>query len=166
MVLLVGVCAIAADILAVSLALPAWALTPLLTLYLIPALALAQDVSWLAFALVGLAYLLLLMVDGVITDDRWARNLLSDTATNGRSHHQPAWTMAASIAAPAIIGSLVLGNLLPDLSHLRFTSARPHSNQPLQMQDPTIDLHKNLNLTDNTTVLTYTTTSPNGCTCG
>ncbi|HSN43305.1 MAG TPA: DUF3488 domain-containing protein, partial [Propionibacteriaceae bacterium] len=159
--LLVGLVVIIADALVVTLASPSWVLAPLLTLYLIPALALETDISWASFLAIGVGYLIVLVADGIVSTHAWTRNLASDSATR-QSSALAAWPMAAAIGVPVLVLSLVLGSVLPDLGDLRFTSARPNGSGPLQMEDPTIELNKNLNLPVDRVVLTYTSDRPNG----
>jgi len=158
---LLGLVTIFADMLVVSLASPAWVIAPLLTIYLVPALALPDDVSWWSFLALGLGYLLVLAADGIVTTDSWTRNLASDTARPGR-FSGAAWPMAAAIGVPTLVLALLVGSVLPDLGDLRFTSARPKGSGPLQMEDPTIELNKNLNQPVDRVVLTYRTDRPNG----
>lgn len=158
---LIGLVTIIADILVVTLASPSWVIAPLLTLYLIPALALPDDIGWGSFLALGVGYLIVLVADGIVSTHAWSRNLASDSAARP-APARAAWPLAAAIGVPVLIGSVVIGTLLPDLGDLRFTSGRPNGAGPLQMEDPTIQLNRNLNLPVDRVVLTYTSDRPQG----
>ncbi len=159
MVVLVGLVTIIADMLVLTLLSPAWMLAPLLTLYLVPALALDHDVSWPIFLLLGLADLLVLAVDAINTNAAWTRNLSGDTAAKAHSTGS-ALRLAALVAIPALALSVLLGSALPRLGSLDIQSSRPRGNGPLQMADPGIDLSKNLNLPVDRVVLSYSGDEP------
>lgn len=159
MVLLVGVVTIVADVLVTTLRSTAWMLAPLLTLYLIPALAVEQDVHWLPFALLGLGYLLVLVADGINENVAWTRNLASDSVT---SNHTSAGArrLGALVGVPALVLALLLGQVAPRFGSLDIESARPRGSGPIQMADPTLDMSKNLNLPSDRVVLTYQSDQP------
>lgn len=159
MVLLLGIVTIIADMLVVSLLSPAWILAPLLTLYLIPALALTHDVSWWIFALLGLGWLGVLLADGINENATWTRNLSDDSAEHPHSSLGAA-RLAAMLGIPALALSLAAGSLLPRIGDLDIQSSRPRGSGPIQMADPTLDLSKNLNLPVDRVVLTYKADQP------
>ncbi|WP_203566899.1 transglutaminase family protein [Aestuariimicrobium ganziense] len=161
LVLLVGLITIIADILVISLATPAWSLAPLLTLYAIPALALPSDVSWRTFVPLALAYLVVMATDSLNQLAGWTRNLAEDNAA--RSHSQSGiWRMATVVGVPAIALSLLLGAVLPALGSLDIDSKRPRGSGPIQLQDPTVELNRNLAQQSERVVVTYRTTSQTG----
>ncbi|MEL4504138.1 DUF3488 and transglutaminase-like domain-containing protein [Luteococcus sp. H138] len=157
--LLIGLVTIIADLLVITLQATAWMLAPLLSLYLIPALALKTDVVWWVFALLGLGYLIVLIADGINDNSAWTRNLASDSAQNAHSS-AGALRLAALVGIPALALALLLGAITPRIGNLDIESARPRGTGPLQMADPTIDLSKNLNLPVDRTVLTYKADQP------
>lgn len=159
MVLLIGLVTIVADILVVTLQATAWMLASLLTLYLIPALAIGRDVSWWVFALLGVGYLVVLVADGINENSAWTRNLASDSAHNPHSK-AGALRLGALVGVPALILALGLGAIVPRMGNLDIESARPRGSGPLEMADPTIDLSKNLNLPVDRVVLTYKADEP------
>ncbi|MEL4357322.1 MULTISPECIES: transglutaminase family protein [unclassified Luteococcus] len=157
--LMVGIVTIIADILVVTLQATAWMLAPLLSLYLIPALALKHDVDWWVFALLGFGYLAVLIADGLNDNSAWTRNLASDSARNPHSS-TGALRLAALVGVPALALAVLLGAVTPKLGEVDIQSARPRGSGPLEMTDPTIDLSKNLNLPADRTVLTYKADQP------
>ncbi|WP_420175737.1 transglutaminaseTgpA domain-containing protein [Luteococcus sp. OSA5] len=159
MVLLIGLVTILADLLVLTLQAVAWMLAPLLTLYLIPGLALSDDVHWSVFVLLGLGYLLVLLAHGINENAAWTRNLGSDTATKGHTTSGAA-RLGALVGIPVLALSLALGAVVPRLGSLDIESARPRGNSPIQMADPSIDLSKNLNLPADRVVLTYKSDQP------
>lgn len=160
-VLLIAIVTIVADVLVVTLGTPAWMLAPLLTLYLIPALALRHDVSWWAFLAIGFGYLVVLAVDTVNTLSGWTRNLVSDTARK-QSSQRGVWQLAGVVAAPVLAFSLLIGSLLPTIGSLDIRSQRPQGNGPIQLQDPQIQLNRNLAQQSELVMLTYSTPQPSG----
>ncbi len=161
MVLVVGLVAILADLLVTTLVAPAWALAPLLTLYLVPALALKQDLSWKPFVLLALGYLVVLVAESIGVNAGWTRNLSADTAEQTHTTWG-AVRLAGMMAVPALLLALVLGSALPRIGSLSIDSSRPKGSGPLQMQDPTLDLARNLNLPVDRVVMTYTTDEARG----
>jgi transglutaminase-like putative cysteine protease len=63
---------------------------------------------------------------------------------------------------PALIGSVILGLLLPTMSPTFLSSLRPNGSGPIEMVDPQLDLRKNLEQGTNRQVLEYTTNKPTG----
>lgn len=159
MVLLIGLVTLIADALVASLATPAWVLAPLLTMYLIPALALEHDVAWWAFVLLGLGWLVVLVTDGINENAGWTRNIAEDTAEHTHSS-LGAVRLATLLGVPALALALGVGTLMPRLGSLDIQSSRPRGTGPLQMADPTLDLAKNLNLPVDRVVLTYKAAQP------
>lgn len=158
-VLLIGLVTLIADLLVLTLLSPAWILAPLLSLYLIPALALRTSVPWLVFGALGMAYLLVLAIDGINSEAAWTRNLATDSAERTHSS-QAALRLAAIMGIPALALSLALGLLFPSQGTLDIQTSRPRGQGPLQMADPTIDLSKNLNSPADRVVLTYKADEP------
>lgn len=156
----IGLILIVTDLLVTTLAAPAWALAPLATMYLIPALAAPDDLPWWHFALLAAGYLALLATDAVNSNDAWTRNVDTDTA-NRASAQWGVWRMAAVVGVPALALAIAAGSFIPLLGNTP-PIGNGHSGAAIQMQDPTIDLSKDLNQPDNRKLLTYTTTSPTG----
>ncbi|MCI1746800.1 MAG: DUF3488 domain-containing protein [Acidipropionibacterium sp.] len=162
-VLLIGVVTILADILTVTLESPVWAIAPLLTIYIIPALAAQHATPWWSFALIAVGYLVVLITEQWRTSSRWTRNLVEDSAEGSGAGASGALAgLGAMLAVPAVVLSLLLGSALPGFGNLTIDSARPRGTGPMQLTDPTIDLQKNLSDQSNDILLTYQTTSRTG----
>lgn len=158
----VGVIALLVDVLVTAVDRPAWAIIPMLSLYLIPALGLTRDVSGWYLVILGAGYLGILFVESLTSAERWPRYLSGRRKRRG-GLAVSAGRMAVLIAVPVLGLSLLIGSVvpLPDQSGWGFT--RPSgSDGPLQLTDPTLDLRRNLSRPDNQVVLTYTTDQPDG----
>lgn len=158
----IGVVAILTDVLVVGIDRPAWAIAPTLTLYLVPALGLVEDVTWWPFVCIAAGYLIILLSEGIGLAERWPRSISSGTNDQGWVGPFAART-AALIGIPVIIVAVLLGTVvpLPGQPGWGFSRARGNSG-PLQMADPTLDLKRNLTQPDDATVLTYRTDKPTG----
>lgn len=161
LVLLMGLVTIIADVLVLTLDTPAWVAAPMLTLYLIPALALDSQVEWLSFVLLGIGLLVVLAADTSRTLGSWTRNLVTDDADKQHTS-TGVWAMAGIIGIPVLAFSLLIGNVVPTLATFDLNSRRPRGVGPIQMQDPTIELHRNLSQQSEEVVITYTTDAIDG----
>ena len=161
LVLLIGLVTIVADVLVLTLDTPAWVAAPMLTLYLIPALALDTQVNWLSFVLLGVGLLVVLAADTARGLAAWTRNLVKDDAAKAHTN-AGVWSMAAIIGVPVLAFSLLIGNVVPTMGTFDLNSRRPRGVGPIQMQDPTIELHRNLSQQSEQVVVNYTTDSSEG----
>ncbi len=161
LVLVVVLLFFVAGVIADTLERPGWSLAPLLTLYLIPAIALRSDVNVVSFLVVVVGYLAILFADGLNSDRSWTRNLSHDSASQVRGS-RGIWRLASVVAIPALVGSVVLGLLLPTMSPTFLSSLRPNGSGPIEMVDPQLDLRKNLEQGANRQVLSYTTNKATG----
>lgn len=161
LVLLAGMVTIVADVLVLTLDTPAWVAAPMLTLYLIPALALDTQVEWLSFVLLGIGLLIVLAADTSRGLAGWTRNLVDDDAAKQHTT-TGVWGMAAIIGVPVLAFSLLIGNVVPTMGTFDLNSRRPRGVGPIQMQDPTIELHRNLSQQSEQVVVNYTTDTGEG----
>lgn len=159
-VILIGLLVWLAGVLADALDKPAFSLAPLLTIYLVPALALREDMAWWSFVAVAVGYCGILYADARNGEARWARGLSIDTA--GGRIGGGAWRMASMVTVGALALSLVVGTVLPIGATRYFGSARPNGSGPIELTDPQLDLRRNLEQPDSRTVLTYTTSKADG----
>ena len=163
-VMLIGVVTILADILALSLESPVWVIAPLLTIYVIPALAAERSTPWWSFALIGVGYLVVLVTEQWVNSRRWTRNLAADTGSS-RGPGDASGALAglgAALAVPIVVLALLLGSALPGFGSLSIDSARPRGSGPMQLTDPTIDLQQSLADQSDAVLLTYRTSSRTG----
>lgn len=166
--LLLGVVTILADLLVVTLEILGWAVAPLLSLYLIPALGVLEETRWWGFLAVGAGYLVVLLADQVALSSRWTSHLSDDTA--GRHRRTRGWGGArrallgigVGMGIPTLALALLLGSILPTFGNLDITSAQPRGRAPVTLTDPTLDLQRNLNDVSPQTILSYTSDSPHG----
>lgn len=161
LVLVVVLLFFVAGVIADTLERPGWSLAPLLTLYLIPAIALRSDVNVVSFLVVVVGYLAILFADGLNSDRSWTRNISKDSASQVRGS-RGIWRLAGVVAMPALVGSVILGLLLPTMSPTFLSSLRPNGSGPIEMVDPQLDLRKNLEQGTNRQVLSYTTNKATG----
>ncbi|WP_022909728.1 transglutaminaseTgpA domain-containing protein [Aestuariimicrobium kwangyangense] len=159
--IILGLVTILMDLLVLTLSSPAWSLAPLVSVYLIPALALPGGVSWWVFALLASGYLVILAADTANRLGTWTRNLVTDSAE--RTHSRwGVWRMAAVVGIPVLAAAIAAGSLLPTFGTLDLDARRPRGNGPIQLVDPTIELQKNLAQQSERVVMTYTSNSPTG----
>ncbi len=166
----VGVVAVLTDVLVEGIERPAWAIAPPLTLYLVPALGLAEDLSWWPFVLLAVGYAVILLAEGVTAASRWTRAVSVDQAGAGRprpgdqgAHLGHAARAGVLVAAPVILATVLVGAWLPLPGQLGWgVGAGRGADGPLQMTDPTLDLKRNLTQPEDYTVLSYQTDADSG----
>lgn len=157
----VGVILILTDVMVQGIDRPMWSLAPLASLFLVPALALRDDVPWWCFLAVALGYLAILLAEGINTSERWPRGVRRSEHDRGST--PLAIRMAAIVGIPAIALTLGLGMIIPTLTSQGWGITRPRGDDgPLQMSDPTLDLRRNLNQPQNRVVMTYSSDQPDG----
>lgn len=157
----VGVIMILTDVMVQGIDRPMWALAPLASLFLVPALALEDEVPWWCFVAVAVGYLAILLAEGINTAERWPRGVRRSRHDRGSA--PLAVRMALIVGVPATVLALALGSVIPTLSSEGWGITKPRSDQgPLQMADPTLDLRRNLNQPQDRVVMTYTTDGADG----
>ncbi len=152
------------DLLAAGLSRPAWALAPTATLLLVPALTIDTDAGMSSFLLVALGYLGVLVADGLNSSNRWTRGLSRDSAESVGAT-PVVWRAAGLIGVPALVGTLLLGALLPMPALSGFglgVGAGGGANGPLQLTDPSLDLRRNLHQPQDQEVIEYETSESDG----
>ncbi|HHV22600.1 MAG TPA: hypothetical protein GXZ30_13890 [Propionibacterium sp.] len=157
----IGVIMILTDVMVQGIDRPMWSIAPLSSLFLVPALALQDEVPWWCFLAIAIGYLGILLAEGINTSDRWPRGVRRSEHDHGST--QLAMRMALLVGAPAIVLTLALGTVVPTLTSQGWGLTRPKGDDgPLQMADPTLDLRRNLNQPTNRVVMRYTTDQPDG----
>lgn len=157
----VGVIMILTDVMVQGIDRPMWSLAPLASLFLVPALALRDEVPWWCFVAIAVGYLAILLAEGINTSERWPRGVRRSEHDRGSA--PLAVRMAAVVGVPAIVLTLGLGYVVPTLTSQGWGLTRPRGDDgPLQMSDPTLDLRRNLNQPQNRTVIRYSTDQPDG----
>ena len=162
-VTVIGIIMIMTDLLVSGVRRPAWAIAPLGTLFLVPALGLSTDTGVISFCCIALGYLAILIAEGLNSTARWTRGLSRDSAEGFGTAMPVVWRAAGYLGVSAIIATIVLGFALPTLSlpGMGFGNG-PGGNGPLQLTDPTLDLRRNLNQPEDRDVIQYQTTAPGG----
>ena len=179
-VTVIAVLGLVTDLLVAGIDRPAWSLVPLAALFGVPAVGLGLDTGLLSFACVALAYLGVLVADGLNRTAAWTRGLSRDSSTRsaalgqgggwapgpqeaGNRSGPVVWRAAGLLAAPALVLTAVLGLLLPTISLPGIGWGNgPGGSGPLQLTDPSLDLKRNLTQPANRVVFRYTTDQPGG----
>ncbi|HEY5821832.1 MAG TPA: transglutaminaseTgpA domain-containing protein [Propionibacteriaceae bacterium] len=162
-VTVIGLIMVMTDLLVEGIGRPAWAIAPPATLFLVPALGLGTDTGVLSFLCIAVGYLAILVAEGLNTTARWTRGLSRDSAEGLGQAAPVVWRAAGILAAPAVVGALVLGLALPTLMIPGFGLGNGSGgNGPLQLTDPTLDLRRNLNQPNDKQVIEYQSDAPGG----
>jgi transglutaminase-like putative cysteine protease len=149
------------DVMVQSIDRPMWSLAPLASLFLVPALALENEVPWWCFVAIAVGYLGILLAEGINTSERWPRGVRRSRHDRGSA--PLALRMALVVGVPGVVLTLALGLVIPILTSQGWGITQPKGDQgPLQMADPTLDLRRNLNQPQDRVVMTYTTTQDDG----
>lgn len=127
--------ALVVELLVIGLEQPAWALAPLGLPYLIGALAVPTDLTWLQFAAVAAGYLAILLTSTTMGAAR-ARSAQTRAFTRARALTATGMTAAAMAVALVVAALVPMGQKLPWLE--------TGSNAPIELADPTIALNENL----------------------
>jgi len=162
-VTVIGLIMIMTDLLVSGVGRPAWAIAPPATLFLVPALGLGTDTGVMSFCYIAVGYLAILIAEGLNSTARWTRGLSRDSAEGFGMATPVVWRAAGYLAVPAIVGTIVLGFVLPTLflPGIGFGNGAG-GNGPLQLTDPTLDLRRNLNQPEDREVIQYQTDAPGG----
>ncbi|WP_114558641.1 transglutaminase family protein [Desertihabitans aurantiacus] len=161
----IGVVAVLTDVLVEGIERPAWAIAPPLTLYLVPALGLNDDLTWWPFVLLALGYAVVLLSEGLTAATRWPRAVgTPDHPQSDQGLHVGyAARAAAMVVVPVLLATVLIGAVLPLPGQLGWgVGAGRGAQGPIQMTDPTLDLKRNLTQPENYTVLSYQTDAPSG----
>ena len=161
----VGLVAVAVDTLAVTYRRAALAGLPLLVLYTVPTSIAPDGVSWVAFALAGIAFLALLLAESRERVGRWGRPMRYSTNRPNftpEADTAPLSQVGRRVGATALGLALVVPALLPDISASAFgfggsgfgRGGGGGSNK-VRVINPYLLLGDNLRQGDNTTVIRY-----------
>lgn len=162
-VTVIGLIMVMTDLLVEGIHRPAWAIAPLATLFVVPALGLGSDTGVFAFLCVAVGYLGILVAEGLNSSARWTRGLSRDSADGEGTATPVVWRATGYLAGPALLATLILGVALPTMMLPGFGLGNgAGGNGPLQLTDPTLDLKRNLTQPSNREVIEYTTDKPGG----
>ncbi len=159
-----GLIAIVADLLVLGVDRPAFGIAPLAGVYLVPALGLSVDTGAWPLLLIALGYLAILVAGGLNANARWTRGLSLDTARGAGSADPVVWRAAGLIGLPTVVLTLILGLIVPTISlgGIGLGSGTGSGNGPIQLNDPTLDLKRNLTQPSDRPLLSYRTTGNQG----
>ncbi len=159
----VGLIALAVDTLAVTWRRAALAGLPLLVLYTVPTAVAPEGVSWVAFAIAGIAFLTLLLAESRERVSRWGRPMRFSVARENWQPDvdpSPLGQVGRRVGATALGLALVVPAVLPEfnVSSIGFGSGgfgRGGGGDPVAVFNPIIDLGDNLRQGDDTPVIRY-----------
>jgi transglutaminase-like putative cysteine protease len=158
------------DQLVISLRKPALSFAPLLAVFGVPAIELDGGVGVWGFGCVVIAYLGILLADGLNSVRGWVTNLTHNSArrasaTDGETTGTMVWRGATYLAVPAMVLALVGAAAVP-------TFPLPGNWGPgngggghhgsIKLTDPNLDLRRNLTRPENQQVLTYRSNRSSG----
>lgn len=145
--ILLGALMLSVDVLAVELERPGWGTVPLLVAYLAPTIVLPDAASLTGFAMLGVGVALLLVSEslGGRGHPAGGRGLVTRGA---------AVVFALAVAAGSVGGAALLSERI----HLE--PRIDLSDEPIEMNDPSLDLKRNLVEGSEETIIEYTTDLP------
>lgn len=165
----IGLVAIMVDALCATFRLTPWAGLPLLLLYSIPATTVSGGVSALAFIPASVGYIVLLVSEGRERLSRWGRVI---GVTDGFSKSSQDGVQTSLLGQTGRrVGAMVIGlavvvpALLPAMPQGMFGQGQGtgfgSSGQTIRVDNPIVDLRRDLRLPQNLPVLRYRTTTDN-----
>lgn len=149
------------DLLAVTLRRPVLTGLPIMVVYLIPATRLPGGMSWVAFALSAVGYLVLLGTDGQERLSQWGRAVqrrtgrpVAGTTNTGVTSRITTWAIAAALVVPLLVPTL------PRLVTLGGGGAGGSGGSSTIYLDQSVDISRDLTTTDPVPELDYRTDAP------
>ncbi|HYN75479.1 MAG TPA: DUF3488 and transglutaminase-like domain-containing protein [Candidatus Limnocylindria bacterium] len=166
----IGLIAVVVDTIAVTYRSPALAGLPLLVLYAVPVSVVANGVSWIYFGLAAAGWLTLLLADGRERIGGWGRRLGTRTFTGDpTANHvtpppEPLGAVGRRIGIAAVALAVLIPAIVPGLSEAVFgrglgKGTGAGGTGTVTTVNPFVSLGADLNRPEDSTVLTYRTTS-------
>jgi transglutaminase-like putative cysteine protease len=164
----IGLVAIAVDCLCSTFRLAPWAGLPLLLLYSIPATTVSGGISALAFIPAAVGYIILLVSESRERLARWGRVIgiaddiagpqeAAPTSLMGQTGRRVgAAVIGLAVIVPALIPTLPAGVFAPGNG-----SGFGGSGQTIKVDNPIVDLKRDLKLPQNLPIMTYRTDTDN-----
>ncbi|WP_034269199.1 transglutaminase TgpA family protein [Actinospica robiniae] len=153
--------ALVIDLFAVTLRRPVLTGLPILAVYLIPATRQPGGMSWLAFALSALGYLVLLGTDGQDRLSQWGRSVhrrtgrpLEGSTNTGLTRQIATWAIGVALVVPMLVPTL------PRLITLG-GGGGAGANSTIYL-DQSVDISRDLASTTAVPLLDYRTDAPSG----
>lgn len=161
---------------------PAFSLAPLVAVFAVPALTLENGAGAWAFVCVAVAYLAVLVAEGLNTADDWVRNASADRVSTSRPDATldalppktdaatmtgmtgaMVWRGAVYLAVPALALSLIAAVAVPTFAlNSPWSTGGGGRNGPVRLTDPTLNLRRNLTRPHDQQVLSYRTSKSSG----
>ncbi len=164
----IGLVAVAVDCLCSTFRLAPWAGLPLLLLYSIPATTVSGGVSALAFIPAAIGYILLLVSESRDRLSRWGRVIGIADDIAGPQEAVPTSLMGQTgrrVGATVIGLAVIVPALLPTLPAGVFApgngSGFGGSGQTIKVDNPIVDLKRDLKLPQNLPIMQYKSNSDN-----
>ena len=160
----VGLIALLVDTLAVTFRRAALAGLPLLVLYTVPTAVAPEGVSWVAFAVAGIAFLTLLLAESRERVNRWGRPMRYSVARENWKpdvETAPLSQVGRRVGATALGLALIVPAVLPDLSTSSFGFGGGGfgngggGGDKIKVLNPILRLGENLRRGENTPVIRY-----------
>ncbi|HZC27160.1 MAG TPA: DUF3488 and transglutaminase-like domain-containing protein, partial [Actinopolymorphaceae bacterium] len=160
----IGLVAIAVDALCATFRLTPWAGLPLLLLYSIPATTVSGGISALAFIPAAIGYVLLLVSESRERLNRWGRviGIADDVAAAQDAVQTSLLGQTGRRVGATVIGlAVIVPALLPALPAGLFASGDGSgfggNGQTIKVDNPIVDLKRDLQLPQNLPVMSYIT---------
>ncbi|MEQ4205997.1 DUF3488 and transglutaminase-like domain-containing protein [Actinopolymorpha sp. B9G3] len=162
----IGLVAISVDTMCATFRLAPWAGLPLLLLYSIPATTVSGGISALAFIPAAIGYVILLVSESRERLSRWGRVIgIADDVAGPQDNVQASlFGQTGRRVGAMVIGlAVVVPALMPALPEGIFGQGEGGgfgtSGQTIKVDNPIVDLRRDLRLPQNVPVLTYRTTT-------
>ncbi len=161
----IGLVAVAVDMLCASFRLTPWAGLPLLLLYSIPATTVSGGISALAFVPAAVGYVLLLVSEGRDRLTRWGRVIgIADDMVGPQDAVETSLLgqTGRRVGATVIGLAVILPAALPTLPEGVFGQGSGSGfggGQTIHVDNPIVDLNRNLQLPQDVPVMSYSTDS-------
>jgi transglutaminase-like putative cysteine protease len=166
----IGLCHIAVDTLAVTLRRPALAGLPLLALYCVPSTLAPGGVGWGWFVLGAAGWLALLVADARLRLTAWGRPLgygrgdrASEREYHGEIQTTPLSALGRRIGAASLGVAVVVPIVVPGLDESVFGrggAGGDGGQASVTVQNPMVDLQRDLTRPEDRTIIRYTTDDP------
>lgn len=149
------------DVLACTLRRVSLAGLPLLTVYSVPVSLLDGGLSWWVFGATALGFLMLLFLQEQEHVGRWGRSLDPARTPSRRSEAVRGTAAVVGVAATAIAVAAPIVVPTFSLSVFDFGAGNGTGNDEIKIENPLLDLRRDLRRGQDVPLITITTTDPN-----
>lgn len=160
----IGLVAIATDALATTYNKPTLTAATLSANYITVVIILGGDLEWVWFVLPAAGYLMLLGAEGRVRVSQWGRSATPSSRHRGVPETSSLARSGRQAGAIALLSAVLIPALLPALSQGLVQGgllggAGGHGGRTISVDNPIVDLQRNLNQDADVTVLRYETES-------